>query len=146
MSLDNLGDRFSRSLASTFSRRSFLGKLGAGAVGAAGGSMTAGFRAESAHAVDTACGCTNCGYSVQCESYGASGSNCPSGSCKCGYWLQCAGCNGHYKRFQDCCCGCSAGCHCRDGWPSCCYTAPYGSCNGCTRVKCRQIFCTSTAC
>lgn len=146
MSLETIGEQVSRSLASTFTRKSFLAKIGLGSLVAFGGSVASDLFVEVAYASHGCPGCANCGYSVQCESYGATGSSCPSGSCSCGYWQQCAGCSGRWKRFKDCCCGCGGGCRCRDGWPTCCYTAPYATCNGCNHVKCRQIFCTSTAC
>jgi hypothetical protein len=140
MSIDSITETAARRIGMRFSRRSFIGRLGAGL--AAAGTGTLGARtAWAVPAVATACcGCANCGHSTSC------GTTCPTGTCKCGYWYMCT-CEIYLMKYQDCCAACSGGCSCgSDGYPRCYYTAPYGSCNGNTKVKCRAVSCTSTLC
>lgn len=136
MSMDRMTESGSRVLANSISRRSFLGRLGAGLTAVGAGSLS--FIVATPEA---ALACAHSGHSTSCGS-----STCPTGTCSCGSWYLCQCTGPRLKRYRDCCATCST-CTCgADGYPKCCYTAPYGSCSGHHKVKCRTVSCTSFGC
>jgi hypothetical protein len=146
MTIDTVTESMSRRLGTRLSRRSFFGRLGAGLALAGGGSLA--LRTGVAFGEEFACcGCATCGYSSTCQTEGGA---CPSGTCACGSWLlcNCTGTRGMVmRRYRDCCAACTGGCFC--GWdnkPRCYYPAPYATCNGHNKVRCRSIFCTTIRC
>lgn len=144
--IDTITEKIARSAGNRISRRSFIGQVGT-SLAVAGAGKWAAVLPQSFAMEDIAlacCGCPNCGFSTSC----GTSSTCPSGTCGCGAWFLCE-CNGNSRerRYLDCCAACSGGCSCgADGKPSCLYTAPYGSCSGHTKVKCRVVSCTQALC
>ncbi|MGH7717322.1 MAG: twin-arginine translocation signal domain-containing protein [Gemmatimonadaceae bacterium] len=144
MTLDSVTVGVARRLGNSYSRRSFLGRLGAGLAVVGAGSL--GVKVGEAESSTLACcGCSKCGYSTTC---GSTPPYCPSGACHCGSWYKCE-CYSQtkLKRYADCCANCSS-CSCgSDGRPRCLYHAPYSSgCGGSDIVKCRLIWCTTYPC
>jgi hypothetical protein len=143
MSLDSITEAAARRSAMRFSRRSFIGRFGVGLVAAGTGALGGRVAWAATDVATSCCGCANCGHSTTCAT---TGGDCPTGTCKCGYWYMCT-CGIRETKYQDCCAACSSGCSCgSDGYPRCYYTAPYGSCNGNTKVKCRATTCTQLTC
>lgn len=157
--LENLNESISRSLASRFSRRSFMGRLGKGAVAATLGSAgVALVRPEAALAASCPSGC-NCACSVSCEYLPGWGQNsCPTngyGTCACGSWcFSTTQCPSGIRRWDDCC-GINyctknpgTGCYCVSSVnrPSCCNTKTYsGGCGDASSiVACRMNTCVSS--
>ena len=143
--LASLGERVGRGLASRFSRRSFLGQMGAGSVALAVGSGGAAvLSASHAEAALLSCPCANCGHSVTCEQLNGSNS-CPGDTCECGWWTVCAApcsSSGYRKVWTDCCGGCDGKGPCASGWPFCYYQKAWGcGCNA-GRIKCRKWHCS----
>jgi hypothetical protein len=135
---ESAGETASRFLANRFSRRSFIGSLGTGAVALAAGGVATVARPEEAEA---AYGCT---YDRSTDCYRYWGYNdCPPNTCGCGYWEVCdhTRCS-LTKRWSDCC-GHGCSCHCVDGHPSCCApkTYPQGCSGDVGRIKCRRWYC-----
>ncbi len=148
-----LSDAISRRIAARISRRSFLGRVGKGAIAASLG----GAVAESLLNPPTAlavCSGINC--SVQCSHLPGWGSNtCPTGTCECGCWcINGPGC-ANYKEWCDCCGGdyCNPhGCRCISScgttYPSCCLTkdwSPQGCGNSTWHIACRTSKCVTGA-
>jgi hypothetical protein len=150
--LEKVGGDFSRFFASRVSRRSFLSRVGVGAVALTMGGTAGEALVERAHAHSSCncgacsgtCGCNN---SVTCANL--TGSNvCPSGSCICGcWWVSYSGCASGFREWCDCCMGCGS-CSCHSGAPSCCNHKFYSSrstCStGCNHIKCRRWRCISS--
>jgi hypothetical protein len=128
--LESAAEIVSRRLANTISRRSFLGRLGVGAVAATvGNGASALIFTRSAYAHTNPC---QSGCSISCGTL--TGSNaCPAGTCNCGCWcvrVSTSICQSTLRHFCDCCGGdyCNApghGCRCIQGsdgltHPSCC--------------------------
>lgn len=142
MTLDAMAESAARRLANTTTRQSFLGRLGVGLAAVGAGAFAGQVEGAFGAVLGGCCGCGTCGYSTICST----NPNCPSGSCSCGSWFMCQ-CGSKYMQYRDCCAACSGGCSCgSDGRPSCLYNAPYGSCSGYTKVKCRTIFCSVYDC
>jgi hypothetical protein len=149
---DGASERFARSLASRFTRRSFLGDVGKGGIalalgGAVGGIV--GVEEAAASHCSSACACTSVSsVSVRCDDIpGYWVNDCPSGSCLCGNWCSSSGpCSG-MTRWRDCCGNCGGGMciHAQDGVcrPKCCYHKEWsGGCgDGSWYVKCRKWTC-----
>jgi hypothetical protein len=139
MLLDAVVEAGTRRVANRVSRRAFLGRLG-GALVAVGTGGSVFWSASPAQA--DSCGCTHSGHSTSCVING-----CPSGSWNCGAWYVCtSNCVGgeRMKKYLDCCkTSCTQGCG-SDGYPRCCYDAPYMS--GTQKVYCRAAFCTNYTC
>lgn len=135
MSVDELTERLSRRVANGITRKSFLGRMGAGLVAVGGGALAV----EVPQALADSCGCANSGHSTNCSPL----SSCPAGTCTCGAWSMCEpACAPFLRSYQDCCGSCGQISCGSDGYPSCCYTHPYGSnCNGFSKVQCRAIYC-----
>ncbi len=127
-----------REFASRFSRRSFLGRLGATAVAASVGTSAAVLyeAPAAAAAFSEACGNVFPGLGY-CDT---------SKGCYCGCW------NSGTCSFCDCCDKsgyCTSGNHCHtypDGAPICCYKKEWSSPAGCgvvgqTTIICRDGFC-----
>jgi hypothetical protein len=145
-------ERFSRVLARRFSRRSFLGNFGKGAIVVASGgagSVIIDARDATAHAIS----CQH-NESISCNELTGSNS-CPSETCGCGYWFVCgtAACPGIAKVWSDCCAATSSACanlcRCVNGWPRCCNHKQWDQ--GCgelnvTHIKCRRWYCSTAAC
>lgn len=140
VSFDGVAETTARRAANGLSRRSLLGRVGIGLAAIGAGSL--GVAAREARASTLSCGCAVCGNSTSCG-VGA----CPAGSCNCGAWYMCECSSGtRLRSYQDCCSSCpTAGCG-ADGRPTCLYSAPYGTCSGYTKVKCRVITCTQLPC
>lgn len=156
------------SLAQRIPRRSFLGKAGAGLLGAVG--ITVLERglpllepeaAEASDCADTGCSgaewCGLCGRRCNNSNCQGTATSCPSGTTKAGYWSACCcfpfigGCLRSVVRYYDCCKG--SGTHCNA--PRCCNRisppctkTPTGA--YCTPSKpvywCTIYFSTGTAC
>jgi hypothetical protein len=152
---EQLSDLIARSLAQHVSRRSFLGRLGKGAVAASLGAAGAEalFFPQSASAIT--CGVNGC--SVQCSHFpGWNQNSCPTGTCECGSWCftqHDSNCPNTYKKWSDCCggiCNGGANCKCVDAcgtsYPSCCYQK-YWTGFGCGQndwyIACRASTCSS---
>jgi hypothetical protein len=153
--LEGLSESVSRSLAGRVSRRSFLGRLGKGAIAASlGASSAALLRTPSSAQAALICSGSSNNCSIACDylkgwvvPYSDRGKDlwnyCPTGTCKCGSWvvkvIQTT-CGSTYRRWTDCCdtqkswCPAHGGCNCNstgaDGnhHPSCCNTKEWGSC------------------
>jgi hypothetical protein len=124
---------FSRSLASRFSRRSFLGRVGGAAVAASVG--TTAFALYNADAANAALSefCGNIMSTMYCDT---------TWGCYCGCW------NSGSCSFCDCCdkcCWCNnhGGCKSPFGAPTCCNTKEWsGGCGvASTKIICRDGFC-----
>jgi hypothetical protein len=150
--VEEVADSISRSLAGRVSRRSFIGRVGLGAVAASLGSVGAAItRSESAWAGHASCpsGCS-CACSTQCGNVfpGNPGGTCPSPTCKCGTWcFQDSVCGSGYRRYDDCCsinwCNANGGCKCVAGRGSCCNHKAYpeGCGDSASIIVCRTLQC-----
>lgn len=142
--LEDFSESITRHLAMRISRRSFLGRLGRGAivasVGAASGTVILAGEAL-AHTPPAGCG----GCSVHCSQL--TGNNrCPTGTALCGCWcISGAGC-ANYKEWCDCCgdsyCSGPGRRQCIGGSPSCYNHRVYSS-TGDTHIACRRSRCVS---
>lgn len=133
-------------LARSVSRRSFIGRVGRGAIAASLGSAGAALLANNSALAHTGgCGCADgCGLSVSCDNLpGHMHNSCPSGSCGCGCWCcSTTGCASGYREWCDCCGGCSGGAGCANGKPTCYNHAVWSNgCNGHIHIKCRRKNC-----
>jgi hypothetical protein len=135
-------ESLSRSLATRFSRRSFLGNVGRGSLvlaGAGAGSLSLGAGPAQA---------SICGHTSSISCYDLTGSNsCPGTSCGCGYWRICSSDNCQYSKvWSDCCYpngSCSCTCNTPTGEPSCCFPKEWAQgCGGDLYVKCRRWYCS----
>lgn len=141
MTLDSMTRSLAYRLGNSYSRRSFIGRVGAALTVAGAGSL--GLRVADAEGDILGCGCPNCGHSSECT---ALPPYCPTDACHCGSWYKCE-CGSFLKRYMDCCSACPNPYCGDDGWPRCYYSPPYsGGCNGNTKVKCRNVFCTNFSC
>jgi hypothetical protein len=157
--LEETSGSLTRALASRTSRRSFMGRLGRGAIAASLGAAGAQLLAPAAA---QAVGCGSCsGCSIGCGNLNQWNRNsCPPGSCSCGSWVirvASSTCSSTLRRWTDCCntgwCGDHAGGNCNsigdDGrrHPSCCNPREYfnGSCNANGRIVCRRHSCVTGA-
>jgi hypothetical protein len=139
--IDALGERIARTLASGFSRRSFLGSLGRGSLALATAGTVSAIDAEPSAA-------SICGHNSSTSCADLTGSNvCPPNTCGCGYWLECAQQQCTYgKVWSDCCAQYSCVCTCTSkGWPTCCFTKewPQGCGNSSSKIVCRRWYCSS---
>jgi hypothetical protein len=148
--LERAGEHWSRRLAATRSRRSFLGMVGGAGVTLAAGVELLNSEALATHQCSGGC-CS--GNSTTCYDYYHSNS-CPSWTCECGYWDVCGTttppCGGStpIKRWRDCCDGQCDQLRCCGGAPSCCNKKVYSQgCGtvGSTRIRCRYWTCHTTA-
>jgi hypothetical protein len=114
--LERVSESVTRSLAGRTSRRSFIGRLGKGAVAASLGS--AGVALLRAPASAFALPCSGC--SIACRYLRDWNQNsCPTNSCMCGSWVihvLTTTCSSGYRRWTDCCnsgwCGAHGGERC----------------------------------
>lgn len=142
--LEDLSESALRGFAMRVSRRSFLGRLGRGAIaaslGAAAGSL---LLAEDALSHAPPPGCSGC--AVTCAQL--TGQNeCPGSTSVCGCWcISGAGC-ANYKKWCDCCgdAYCQGRRQCVNGAPSCYNHRAYSS-TGDTHIACRRWRCTSAS-
>lgn len=150
--LETFSKHSSTYLAGRVSRRSFMGRLGRGAIaatlGGAGATLLLNQRAE-AHT----CPCSNCGNSIGCGTLTGVQGSCPSDTCQCGCWcinVSSDKCASGIREWCDCCGGCaegSGGCRCVNGIPTCCYHKewPEGCGSADTHIKCRYHKCVSSS-
>jgi hypothetical protein len=149
--LEGVADAIARSLAGRVSRRSFVGRVGLGAVaaslGGVGVSLTRAQTAWASYPCPSGC---NCLCSTQCGNVfpGNPGGTCPSPTCKCGTWcFQDSVCGSGYRRYDDCCsinwCNANGGCKCVAGRASCCNgkTYPEGCGDANSIIVCRTLQC-----
>ena len=143
--LESYGKDVSRKLAFRISRRSFMGRLGKGAVAASLGGAGVALLSQSP-ALAHSCPCSNCGYSIGCNNL--TGNNqCPLDTCQCGCWctnVSSGTCITGIREWCDCCGGCSQGCRCVDGLPTCCYHKEYAG--GCGTLNQTHIMCRFHRC
>jgi hypothetical protein len=146
--LEGIANRVSRRLAMRVTRRSFIGRLGAGATVALLGAEAANLIASPSSALACSSGCsTGC-----LELDGWKKNSCPTGSCDSGCWcitVPQSTCSTGLKRWCDCTGGCSHGadCHCNsNGAPTCCNHKFWGG--GCgdsdDYIKCRHWNCVAS--
>lgn len=145
--LESLSNRASRRLAGRISRRSFMGRVGKGAIAATLGSAGANLLLAPAIAHDNPC---QAGCSIGCATLTGS-NNCPSGSCNCGCWcirVPSGTCSSTYREWCDCCGGCQGNLKCVEGsdgltHPSCYNHKAWPE--GCDdlHIKCRRHRCVS---
>jgi hypothetical protein len=156
--LSNASGTFSRYLARTHSRRTFLARVGQGGIAVALGSSGALQLAGVAQA-DGACNCGICPSNPSCCSNNSvtclclTNSNaCPSGSCIGGCWwtsVPTSECSSGLREWCDCVAGCENPCGCWNcngaSTPRCCRHKTYSSrsqCgNGCNHIRCRRHRC-----
>jgi hypothetical protein len=147
MSIDSLGEQVTRRVANRISRRSLMGRLGAGVVALGAGQVglvaAQSSRAYADSTIPDSCPCSTCGESTTCSGSGS----CPSGTCNAGSWYVCS-CGGPaLKQYTDCAASCSGGHYCgSDGRPGCYYSTEYGTCGGHSLTYCRAISCTRLGC
>lgn len=153
--LEIAAESVSRKLANTISRRSFLGRLGIGAIAATlgnGASVLIFPEEAAAHTNPCQSGC-----SISCGTL--TGSNaCPAGTCNAGCWcvrVSTSICQSTLRHFCDCAGGDYCGshpCHCVTGTdglthPSCCLHKLWP--DGCGvvdewHIACRVIDCLNS--
>lgn len=162
--------RLSTGLASTMTRRGFLGRASKAALVLAGGGTIVGVLAgpaeatllcDACHPTCTACstanrpnpGCGDPSRSATCLAVLGVGGDCSGATTRCGSWAcSCSSCASGTKRWTDCC---ETGNHCNNGAscvtdvdgvtrPTCrfrkCYPAGGGNCN--QYIRCRVGVCT----
>lgn len=122
--MDKRVETFSRGLAQRFSRRGFMGRLGAVGIGLAAGGVGEGILASPALAAP----CTGT-KSIACGNlYGTN--QCPGNACTCGFWYEEGPC-GANNIWADCCGECNGGGNCRCilingvNRPTCCNPREY---------------------
>ena len=157
-----------RYIANRMSRRSFLGRLGQGAIVTAMGTSGLTLLAQSAFAHSpNPCVCGQCtGDNGNCCSRDSIGcgslpgwndsNNCPPGSELCGCWtvtVSSGTCASGIREWCDCCkgCGTPANCQCITGddgltHPSCCRHKFYTGfqANACDHIRCRRRRCVGS--
>lgn len=142
--VDNKVEEAARGLARRFSRRGFMGRLGAVGIG-----LAAGGAGEAILASPAAAACTGT-KSIACGNL--TGSNeCPGNTCTCGFWYEEGPCgSAAHNIWADCCGGCNGGSDCRCIFingvnrPTCCNTREWTQ--GCLstqdpHIKCRVWHC-----
>jgi hypothetical protein len=143
----------SQRLAERVSRRSFLARVGRGAIAVAMGGSAALALPDRGYAHDS-CECGSCSGSccgaltVRCENLpGWNRNRCPSDSCICGCWWESVStsvCSSGIREWCDCCRGCT-GCDCVNDHPTCCRHKTYSSrsqcASGCNHIRCRRWRC-----
>jgi hypothetical protein len=152
-SSEKIAIRMSRGLATRWSRRSLLGRFGAGVVAVSVGAEGLRLLVPAvAEAVSCPPGC-DCSESVMCHHiYGFN--HCPGTACSpnCGCWTvsNCSACPSSpscHQMICDCCGGCNNGADCRCiadvGHPSCCNKKHWpGGCGDFTEyIDCRMTMC-----
>jgi hypothetical protein len=174
--LESMSNRVSRTLAGRVTRRSFLSRLGRGAIAvslgsAAGATFLAGV--AGGHTPDPPADCGDCGPhalecctsgrdSISCQELNGHNQNiCPGSSESCGSWcitVSTSTCSSGFRKWTDCCgnayCDGGQNCHCENdpggtSRQSCCRHKFYtgGQMTSSNQhIACRKHACVSSLC